>query len=288
VTHKAKDRTAFVADLTRALAPRLRALGVPKEFKVDPFKLQYRPFVDPRFEKVPPLEHRFREAKSKNERKRAIRKWVQHFMHECKRAGVRTDIPAFLLAMEELHVEGAPLYKGRRLKVIGLALLASEARRKVADPKTNRDYTKEKADAWTWAKLPLKDRALFDPKGERLDMKPDSRRIEKWRRLLRRHGRSKIVVDESFVAQSWLDLDHAVRTLSKLRSPPAPAHSWEDAAEQIISGALILWKPAAPAPPKRPMSGRSYISKGGSSSIQPMPATRRPGKKNGGKPSPAN
>ena len=186
-------------------------------------------------------------------------------MQECKRAGVPIDIPAFLLAMEELHVEGAPLYKGRRLKVIGLALLGSEARRKVADPETNRNYTKEKADAWTWAALPLRDRALFDPK-ERMDHKPDSGRIEKWRRLLRR--RSKALVEDFFVAQSWLDLDGAVRRLSKLRSPPAPARSWEDAAEQITSGVLKLWEPAAPAPPKRLMSGRSHLSKIGPSLIQ--------------------
>ncbi len=248
MTHRVKDRTAFIAELTRALGPQLKALGIPKEFKVDLSKFPSRPRIDPRFEKISRLEYQFRESRSENERKRAIRSWVLHFLQECKRAGVATVIPLFLLAMEELRDEGAPLYSGKRLKVIGLALLASQAKRKAKDPETGRNYTKQKADAWTWDKLPLKDRALFDPK-ERIDHRPDSGRIETWRRLQRR--RSKILVGDFFVAQSWLDLDGAVRRVGRLCSPPAPARSWEDAAEQIISGALKLWEPAAPAPPNR-------------------------------------
>lgn len=163
-------------------------------------------------------------------------------MQECEEARATTEIPALLLAMEELRDEGLPLYDGERLKIIGVALLASEARRKVKDPETGRNYIKAEADAWTWAKLPLRDRALFDPK-ERTDRKSDSRRIEKWRRLLRRHLSHR--ADEFLIRQSWTDLNNAVRGLKILRSPPAPASSWEDVASRIVSGDLSLWEPTA-------------------------------------------
>jgi hypothetical protein len=231
VTRKAKDRTLVKLESVVVLPP--------SGSKVHPCaEIRNRFLVGG----IAPLELQFREATSRNDRKRALRNWVLHFMQECEAAGATTEIPMLLLAMEELRDEGLPIYDGERLRIIGVALLASEARRKAKDPETGRNYTKAKADAWTWAKLPSRDRTLFDPK-ERTDRKPDSRRIEKWRRLLRHHlsGRA----DEFFIRHSWLDLNVAVRGLRSLHSPPAPTSSWEDAASRIVSGDLSLWEPLA-------------------------------------------
>ena len=119
---------------------------------------------------------------------------------------------------------------------MGSALLASQARQKVGK--------QEDADQWAWDRLPKGARALFNPKGERLDRKPNWEIIESWRRRVRE--KSIKAGEDFYTAQSRFDLAGAVRKIRELRTPPSPASQWEEAAELIIRGKLTLWKPASP------------------------------------------
>ena len=133
------------------------------------------------------------------------------------------------------------------IRVISKALCASEAMRKVPNPKTGRNYTKADADKWVWRKLSPADRDLFNRKA-RGDHDPTFKLIEHWRRQLRRQvrfeGRDKGIE----IMQGWLDTDCEVRRLRILDTPPSAGFSWQQTAEQIISG-KFRWPPPAPGPP---------------------------------------
>jgi hypothetical protein len=207
------------------------------------------------FERIRRLESKFEHATSERERKRLARTLLEHVAQACRRAGVPTKIVQYLLAMKKVRAQGSPPHAKMQQTAISRAFLASVAMHKAG-------YTIAEADKWVWSKLPSRDRDLFTPKGERKDRKPDHERIKNWRRR-QRDRCAKPVGEDLQIAQSWLDIDAAVRNLKKRQSPPSPELSWEATALKIMRGELILWP--VPTPPKRPrlsklpMSGRLAI-----------------------------
>lgn len=200
-------------------------------------------------EEIRQMEGRFQSAKRERDRKKIARQYLEHWCRVQKLAGLSNHIPNFLLGTKAASYRKRPPHGKREQRIKSKILFASQCMRRVRNPKTARKYNEACADKWAWDGCPAAERVRF--KG--------AASIKGWRRVLRRDAKGE-GDKEHAIAQGWLEIGGILDDLRKRRSPPWRDLTWQECAEQIISGKRKLWPPERPSRPSRVPIFRNTIA----------------------------